>query len=119
MFDGKLLMKRIVLIALMCCVLFGCLEARIRREGEIKAGLFDELTELYPDTRMQQPVKSLSVDAARGTIAGVHLLITGLSRKATVSFRVTDSSGTPMHDARWYRMIDVFVGENTGLDLGH
>ncbi|MGA2623295.1 MAG: DUF4091 domain-containing protein [Bacteroidota bacterium] len=109
-------MKRIVSIALMCCVLIGCLETQIRREGEIRVGLFDELRELYPDTRLDKPAGSLSVEAARGTIAGVHLLITGMNQKTAIGFQVTDSNGTPLHDARWYRMIDVYVSENTGID---
>ena len=111
-----MLMKRIVRIALMCYVLIGCLGAQVRREGNNRVGLFDELRELYPDTRLDEPAKSLSVDAARGTIAGVHILITGMSQKGAVRFVVTDGNGSPLHNARWFRMIDVFVSENTGLD---
>ena len=79
-------------------------------------GLFDEVQELYPDTKLDQPNKRLSMDAARNTIAGVHLMVTGLQVANRISFTVSDNSGRPISGARWYRMIDVPVTENTGLD---
>ena len=79
-------------------------------------GLFDELQELYPDTKVNQPVKRLSVDAARNTIASAHLMMTGLQGTEKISFTVSDDRGKPTSGARWYRMIDVPVTENTGLD---
>ncbi|MCX6144300.1 MAG: DUF4091 domain-containing protein [Ignavibacteriales bacterium] len=79
-------------------------------------GLFDELQELYPDTKLDQPVKLLTVHAARNSIASVHLMVGGLQGTETISFTVSDVHGKPTYGARWYRMIDVPVTENTGLD---
>ncbi len=79
-------------------------------------GLIDEVQELYPDTQLDKPVKRLVVHAARNTVAGVHVMITGLSRTQTIRFAESDISGKPTAGVRWYRMIDVPVTENTGLD---
>ncbi len=78
--------------------------------------LIDEVQELYPDTNAGQPAKQLTVHAARNTIAGAHVLITGLRGSETIRFSETGSSGSLTSGIRWYRMIDVPVAENTGLD---
>jgi hypothetical protein len=79
-------------------------------------GLLDEVQEFYPDTKLDQPVKRLTVHAARNSIASVHVMVTGLQGKEKISFTVSDDRGKPTSGARWYRMIDVPVAENTGLD---
>lgn len=80
------------------------------------AGLIDEVQEFYPDTKLDLPVKRLMVHAARNTIASVHVMITGLQGTEKVGFFESDNSGRPTAGIRWYRMIDVPVLENTGLD---
>ena len=79
-------------------------------------GLIDELQELYPDTKLNQPLKRINVHVARNTIAAVHLMVTGLQGTEKVGFSVSDDGGRPTSVAQWYRMIDVPVTENTGLD---
>ena len=79
-------------------------------------GLIDEAQELFPDTKLEPPVKRLLVHTPRGTVAGAHIMLTGLRGTETIAFSVTDKSGKPTTGARWYRMIDVPVAENTGLD---
>jgi len=79
-------------------------------------GLVDEVQELFPDTSLGQPTKQLSVHTARNTIVGAHLMITGLSGKATIRFSESGPAGKPTSGARWLRLIDVPVLENTGLD---
>ena len=102
---------------------YACAQPRVRQMSDplIPASkpvvsLFDELTELYPDTRISDAKKTDSVDAARGTIAGVHLLLTSIEGVQRIDFTVTGPDGKPAAGARWYRMIDVPVIENTGLD---
>jgi hypothetical protein len=79
-------------------------------------GVFDELVELYPDTRLDAAKRTYSVDVARGTIASAHLMLTGLQGTQGISFMITGPDGKPAPGARWCRMIDVPVTENTGLD---
>ncbi len=79
-------------------------------------GLVDEVQELYPDTRLEQPAKRLSVHTARNTLVGVHVMITGLSGQPAVRFSEAGPEGKPTPGARWLRLIDVPVLENTGLD---
>jgi hypothetical protein len=79
-------------------------------------GLIDEVQEFYPDTKLGKPVKRLTVHAARNTTAGAHVLITGLRGTEMIMFSELDVSGKPTSGVRWYRMIDVPVTENTGLD---
>ena len=79
-------------------------------------GLFDEVQELFPDTQLDQPVKRLKVHAPRNTVAGVHVLITGLRGTEKIAFSESDETGKPTPGTQWYRLIDVPVTENTGLD---
>ena len=79
-------------------------------------GLVDEVQELYPDTKLEQPVRRLTVHSARNTIVGAHVMITGLQGTETIRFNESDANGRPTPGIRWYRMIDVPVLENTGLD---
>lgn len=78
--------------------------------------LVDEVTELFPDTRLDEPVRRLVVHTARNTIVGGHILITGLPAAAMVSFAETGPDGQPTPGLRWLRLMDVPVLENTGLD---
>jgi hypothetical protein len=97
------------------CTLVMALLSTEGAKGQVVAGLVDELKELYPDSPPLSPEKSLTLETARGTIAGVHVLITGLDPSHTLRFEVAGENGTPVRNASWYRMIDVFVSENTGL----
>ncbi|OFY53482.1 MAG: hypothetical protein A2X22_02205 [Bacteroidetes bacterium GWF2_49_14] len=81
----------------------------------VKVTLSDELAPLYPDSRIEKAVLGYSVDAARGTIASVHLLFNGLKPGDELSFRITGAKVSEPA-AKWYRLIDVPVAENTGLD---
>jgi hypothetical protein len=79
-------------------------------------GLMDEVREIFPDTTFVPSAKRLEVHAARNTIAGVHVMITGMHGKEKISFAESDDTGTPTPGTQWYRMIDVPVIENTGFD---
>jgi hypothetical protein len=79
-------------------------------------GLFDEVQELFPDTKLDQPVHRLEMHEPRNTVAGVHVMITGLQGTETIAFSESDDTGKPTPGTRWYRLIDVPVTENTGLD---
>jgi hypothetical protein len=85
-------------------------------QGKPVVGLVDEVQELFPDTRLDPPVKRLLLHAPRNTAAGVHVLITGLIGTEKITFSELDGTGRPTPGTRWYRLIDVPVAENTGLD---
>ncbi len=77
--------------------------------------LFDELAPLYPDSDLSGQARPFRSDTPRGVVAGVHALITGLPPNAEVSWRV-GCNGEIINDARVFRLIDVPVEQNTGLD---
>jgi hypothetical protein len=79
-------------------------------------GLFDEVQELFPDSKLHQPAKRLGLHAPRNTVASVHVMITGLQGTEKIAFSESDDTGQPTPGTRWYRLIDVPVAENTGLD---
>ncbi len=79
-------------------------------------GLIDEAQELFPDTKLDQPVKRLVVHSPRNSVASVHVMITGLQGTERISFSQSDQTGKPTQGTQWYRLIDVPVAENTGLD---
>jgi hypothetical protein len=68
-----------------------------------RIGLVDEVKELFPDTRLKEPLKRLTVHAPRNSTAAVHVMITGLHAGQPVQFAVSGKDGKP-------------VDENTGLD---
>lgn len=77
----------------------------------IDAVFVDELEPLYPD---RSPIVTVTsgVDAARGTIAGVHIMVTGLAVDQPLRMRATSVEG--ISAPIWYRLLDVPVEENTG-----
>jgi hypothetical protein len=97
-------------------VCLGLLLLSPKASSQIVIGMFDELTELYPDSKLDNPKTRFSVDIARGTTAGVHFLLKNLERGKGIRFQAMTANGIPVPGARWYRMIEVFVSENTGLD---
>jgi len=83
--------------------------------GGIRVTFSDELSPLYPDTKIGNQVFKYQVDAARGTIASVHILINGLNANKDLNIWVKEP-GTQDPVYKIYRLIDVPVTENTGLD---
>ena len=77
------------------------------------AALFDELTELYPDTDTASGAQVIEMDAARGVPVGVHVLVTGLEPDAEVEWRLA-RDGRRVKRASAFRLIDVPVEQNTG-----
>lgn len=82
----------------------------------IRVTLIDEVVEIYPDAFPAVPLRRVAVDVPRNAIAGVHVMITGLQGEEPLRFSVTGPDGRPVTACRWYRLIDVPVDENTGLD---
>jgi len=79
------------------------------------AGLFDELAAIYPDTNAASGTERFALHTARGVPAGVHGVISGLPAGAEVAWRI-DAGKRPVPSARAFRMIDVPVEQNTGLE---
>jgi hypothetical protein len=103
------------LITKLFCLLVLCLIIPLVLSAQPVISLYDELTELYPDSVINEGMKEYTIDAARGTITGIHILLTGMDSGAVLKFRMVQQN-RPVVEARWYRMIDVPVEENTGLD---
>ncbi len=110
----SLLLTTILMIALQAT------SAELPREAPLPSGpvvgLVDEAQELFPDTKLEPPVKRLEVHTPRNTVAAVHVMITGLTGKEKIAFSESDENGKPTAGTQWYRLIDVPVAENTGLD---
>jgi len=79
-------------------------------------GLVDEVQELFPDTKLDHPLHRYMMHVPRNTVAGVHVMITGLRGTESITFSEADGKGDPTAGIRWHRLIDVPVAENTGLD---
>ena len=62
------------------------------------AGLFDELEALYPDS--SGGAAQYGVAAAKGTVAGVHILLTGLTPGQPVSIEVPGRT-RPSSSSNW------------------
>lgn len=78
----------------------------------MSAVLVDELVRLYPDANEASPAPS-RVDAPRGSFAAVHVLINHAPVGESLVVRATGADDLPL---RCYRLVDVPVAFNTGLE---
>jgi len=74
-----------------------------------EAAWFDELTPLYPDSKVSEGKQRFTVHTPATAPAGAHLLVSGLPSGASLTL-------PSMKDASWARLLDVPVEENTGVD---
>ena len=75
--------------------------------NNIEIEIYDELTPLFPDSKLESNKTTFQCDSPRNTYAAVHLLING----ADPDIPLTLSSNI---DGNWYKLITVPVEENTG-----
>ena len=79
-----------------------------------KISLFDELLPLYPDTKINVSKDSIVLHMARGSVAGINLLLKELSDKDKINIHHNlDEFFTCV---KFFELLDVPVEENTGLD---
>ncbi len=77
----------------------------------MRAELRDSLEFLYDDSAIgTTPCLAMTLDVARGGMAAVHVLLNHLSPGKTLRCHVVEAEG------QWFRLLDVPVEENTGLD---
>lgn len=74
---------------------------------DLEVGLYDELTPLFPDSKIQSLQNAFQCDSPRNTYVAVHLLLRGIE------------PGTPLKlssniEGDWYQLLTVPVEENTG-----
>jgi hypothetical protein len=82
----------------------------------VRVGLIDEAVEIYPDRVPSSCADELVLDVPRNAVAGAHVMFSGLQGTETIMFALEDANGRAVPGCIWYRMIDVPVAENTGLD---
>lgn len=82
----------------------------------MKAELRDALEFLYWDSKVAaRPGRSVALDVARGGTASVHVLLNELPVGAEVRLSLT-AKGKAQGAAQWFRLVDVPVEKNTGLN---
>jgi hypothetical protein len=83
----------------------------------LSAALVDELQPLYPDSRIEEVAlaEPVRLDVARGTIAGVHLLLCDLPADVRLQVEAVGSDAWPTTGVQFYRLLDVPVEINSGL----
>ncbi len=79
-------------------------------------GLVDEALEIFPDRVPDAMTDRLPLHVPRNATAGVHVMLTGLTGRERIRVVASAPRGQRLGQERWYRMIDVPVAENTGLD---
>ncbi len=80
----------------------------------MRVELRDGLEFLYSDSQVAaRPCRRLRLDAARGAVAAVHVLVNAAPPGATVRLELTHA-GRPVRQARWFRLWHVPVEKNTG-----
>jgi hypothetical protein len=82
----------------------------------LRIGLVDEALEIFPDMIPESLADSLPIHVPRNSTAGVHVMLAGLTGKERITVVALSAKGKRLGAERWYRMIDVPVAENSGLD---
>ena len=83
----------------------------------MNAELRDSLEPLFPDSVIhRRPCTAMELDVARGGTAAVHVLVSGAAEGEPLRATVRDARG-PVRGAKWFRLLDVPVEVNTGLEL--
>ena len=78
--------------------------------------LRDSLANLFPDSVPgKRPAMVRRVAVGRGGIAAVHVLATELTPGAAIRLELR-GQGLPLRTAQWFRLVDVPVEENTGME---
>jgi hypothetical protein len=97
--------------------LAGCAVALNAAAAGLRAAWVDELEPLYPDSRLEEIAlpEPVRLDAARGSIAGVHLLLRDVPVDAALKIEASGSKSWPASAVRFYRLLDVPVEINSGL----
>jgi len=81
----------------------------------MRAVIRDSLENLYPDSSVTEPAcRRMQLDVPRGGIAAVHVLLNDVEPHETLRLSATENGRRP-RGARWFRLVDVPVEENTGL----
>jgi len=98
-------------------VLLALMSFTMQSEPEgFRATLLDELAPIYPDSKIEKAETSYTVDVAKGSMAGVNILLTGMIPGEAIRMALTGKGIIDKFYANWYFMIDVPVTQNTGLD---
>ncbi|MGC9326461.1 MAG: DUF4091 domain-containing protein [Candidatus Hinthialibacter sp.] len=85
-------------------------------EAPFRAELVDELEDLFPDSKISEPpAETFFIDAARGTTVAVHIFVKEICSGQTMNFSI-QREGKDVRGARWFRLVDVPVEVNTGLE---
>jgi len=86
------------------------------KTNELKCTFVDELEDLFIDSKVpQRAVHEFIADVPREGIAGVHILLNDLTKGEILKFSVK-YSGNHVSTAKWYRIIDIPVEINSGLE---
>jgi len=87
------------------------------RAAGFRAAFVDELEPLYPDSIIEQVAlaEPVCLDAARGAMAGVHLLLQDVPPDVALQVEAADAAAWPAQAVRCYRLLDVPVEINSGL----
>ncbi len=81
----------------------------------MRVELRDSLENVFPDSLVAgRPRRRLALDVARNATAAVHVLLNGVPAIRPLRLTVKEN-GRPVRGARWFRLLDVPVEENTGL----
>jgi hypothetical protein len=77
-----------------------------------EGGWLDELAPAYPDTKAEPALSTLTIDVPRHSLAGAHLLLSGIPAGTPI----TVSAAGKDFPVSLYRLVDVPVEENTGVN---
>jgi len=81
----------------------------------MRAELRDSLENLYSDSPVAEPpCRRMVLDVPRGGTAAVHALLNDAAPGEPLRLAATEN-GRKLRGARWFRLVDVPVEENTGL----
>ncbi len=114
--------KTIITIVIGLILFAGCVQPQKGRFDEgartasFRAEFIDELEDIFPDSEVSEsPAERFHIDAARGTTVAVHILVNRIPGGRDLSFSI-QKNGRDVRGAEWFRLVDVPVEINTGIE---
>lgn len=98
----------------LCLFLAGLFYSSVAGAADVKISFVDELTPLYPDSKIKTQLTEVSLDAAKGSVVGIHLFLKNLPDKEIVSLTLDSENKLPPFQV--FKLIDVPVEINTGIE---
>ena len=114
--EGKRRLKIGLIIGFTLIFVAGGIVYWVYDSPDYSVAIVDELEAIYPDSNINASDTLLIIDIPKGSFAAAHLLLSTSDTGKIIRFKVKGIPAGYEQSPSWYRLLEVPVSENTGLD---